>query len=73
MLTIVTSLLNAMCSVRVFEAFKMIFIWCTLILGQLSERVGGLDGGEGWKVGQIFLTICLEKPPKKVPQDQGGV
>ena len=65
MLTIVTSLLNAMCSVRVFEAFRMIFIWCALILDQLSEGVGGLDGGEGWEVGQKFLTSCLEKPPKR--------
>ena len=56
MLTIVTSLLNAMCSVRVFEAFRMISIWCALILGQLSEWVGG---------GSKFLTSCLEKPPKK--------
>ena len=48
------SLLNAMCSVRVFEAFRTIFIWCALILGQLSEGVGGLDGGEGWEVGQIL-------------------
>ena len=61
MLTIVTSLLNAMCSVRVFEAFRMIFIWYALILGQLS----GVDGGEGWKVGQKILTSCLEKPPKR--------
>ena len=51
MLTIVTSLLNAMCSVRVFEAFRMIFIWYALIL---SEGVGGLDGGEGGRWVKIF-------------------
>ena len=41
------SLLNAMCSVRVFEAFGMIYIWCALILGQLSEGVGGWVGWRG--------------------------
>ena len=67
MLTIVTSLLNTMCSVRVFEAFRMIYIWCALILGQLARGwVGWMEGkGERWV---NFLTSCLEKPPKRTPE-----
>ena len=52
------SLLNAMCSVRVFEAFRMIYIWCALILGQLARGwVGWMEGKGGRWVKYFKLAV----------------